>query len=229
MLGVRLGRQRGDVPVRDRALSLTLLGKTRGPWWRCQEGIVLMVKNDPDAVEADLAAGRLQCSRCCVGALARWGFARPRVLRDGLLLRPRRGICSCGATHVLLPDVCLARRRDAVEVIGSALSAGLAEGYERVADRLGVPPDTVRGWLRRFRRWAEAIRGHFTRWLVALEPGRRVPEPAGSAAADAVEAIMVAARAASLRLGTRLPWSWASALTAGGLLANTSSSWPAPE
>jgi hypothetical protein len=35
---------------------------------------------------------------------------------------------------------------------------------------------------------------------------------------------------ASLMLGRRGPWSWVSALTAGGLLAiNTSTPWPVPE
>jgi hypothetical protein len=49
--------------------------------------------------------------------------------------------------------------------------------------------------------------------------------PAGSAVADAVEAIGVAARAASLRLGPRRPWSWASVLTVGRLLSNTNTPW----
>src|SRR5438876_3985748 len=129
------------------------------------EGIVLMVGNDPEVVEADLVAGRLTCPDCGVGVLARWGFARTRVLRDGQEFRPRRGFCQCGKTHVLLPDVCLLRRRDSADVIGAALEAGLAEreDYVEVADRLGVPAETVRGWLRRFRRQAEAIRAHFTR------------------------------------------------------------------
>lgn len=54
-------------------------------------------------------------------------------------LRPRRGRCrelACPATHVPLPDVFLARRLDAVEVIGEALLAG-DEGSRRVAERPG--------------------------------------------------------------------------------------------
>jgi hypothetical protein len=88
---------------------------------------VLIVSDDRCAVEADLAAGRLCCPRCRVGVLGGWGCARLRVLRtrEGQRrLRPRRGRCrevSCLSTHVLLPDVCLARRQDAVEVIGEAL------------------------------------------------------------------------------------------------------------
>src|SRR5438552_14741740 len=117
------------------------------------EGIVLMVGNDPEVVEADLVAGRLTCPDCGVGVLARWGFARTRVLRDGQEFRPRRGFCQCGKTHVLLPDVCLLRRRDSAEVIGAALEAGLAGWGDHVVggDRVGVPAEAGRGWLGRFR------------------------------------------------------------------------------
>ena len=91
------------------------------------EDVMLIVSDDRAVVEADLAAGRLLCPRCGVGVLGGWGCARLRVLRtrEGeRRLRPRRGRCreqACLATHVLLPDVCLARRLDAVEVIGEAL------------------------------------------------------------------------------------------------------------
>jgi hypothetical protein len=61
---------------------------------------------------------------------------------------------------------------------------------------------------------------------VSLDP----PAWQGSQIADAVEAIGVCTRVASLLLGRRSPWSWASALTAGGLLAiNTRTPWPVPE
>jgi hypothetical protein len=39
---------------------------------------------------------------------------------------------------VLLPDVCLARRRYVVEVIGAALLSMGGEGYRRAGERLGV-------------------------------------------------------------------------------------------
>jgi len=197
---------------------------------------VLIVRNDPLAVETDLAAGHLTCPSCTTGVLARWGFARRRFLRDGAELRPRRGICpkkerGCGSTHVLLPDVFFVRRIDPAEVIGQALWAVFVEGehHEDAAARLGVPHDTVIGWLRRFRREALRIAAHFTRWLLALDPGRTAPEPVGSEAANAVERIAAAAQAASLRRGVRPVWSWASALSAGKLLSNTSSPWPGPD
>ncbi|MDQ6798079.1 MAG: hypothetical protein M3011_08705 [Actinomycetota bacterium] len=52
--------------------------------------------------------------------------------------------------------------------------------------------------------------------------------PTGSAFADAVAAIGVAARAAVHRLGPRPPWSVASVLTGGGLLATRNDPWAPP-
>jgi hypothetical protein len=200
------------------------------------EDVVLIVADDRAVVEADLAAGRLLCPRCREGMLGGWGCGRVRVLRprDGeRRLRPRRGRCrhgDCGATHVLLPDVCLARRGDAVEVIGDALLPLGRESYRRAAERLGVPAETVRDWRRRFRSRAELAVAHFLRWARALDAVLPAPVLRGCAAADALEAIGVCVRLASLVLGPRPAWSWVSALTAGGLLmVNTSSPWPLPE
>lgn len=199
------------------------------------EDVVLIVADARAVVEGDLAAGRLLCSRCGVGVLGGWGCARLRVVRtrEGeRRLRPRRGRCreqACLATHVLLPDVCLARRLDAVEVIGEALLAS-REGYRRVAERLGVPAETVRDWRLRFRSRAEVIAVHFLRWARALDAALLTVMSQGSPVGDAIEAIGVCARVASLLLERRSPWSWVSALTAGGLLAiNTNPPWPAPE
>ena len=148
-------------------------------------------------------------------------------------MRPRRGRCrelSCRATHVLLPEVCFARRRYVAEVIGVALLSAGREGYRRCGERLGVPGETVREWRRRFRSRAELIVGHFLWWAWALDASFDPPAGQGSLVADAVEAIGVCTRVASLLLGRRSPWSWASALTAGGLLEiNTCTPWPVPE
>ena len=197
---------------------------------------MLIVADDRAGLEADLAAGRLLCPRCGFGVLGGWGCARRRALRtgDGLRwLRPRRGRCrdrTCAATHVLLPDVCLLRRRDAVEVIGAAVLAARGAGYRQVAERLGRPAETVRDWLARVRTRAELVAAHFWRWARALD-GAVLPAWAdGSPVARAVEAIGVCARTASLALGRRAPWSWVSALTGGRLLSiNTSPPWRVPE
>jgi hypothetical protein len=130
---------------------------------------------------------------------------------------------------VLLPDVALARRVDVVAVIGRAVTAaGSGLGDRKVAERVGRPWPTVRSWLRRFRRAAVRIAAHFGAWAYRLDANLPAIGPAGLPLADALEAIGVAARAASLRFGPRPPWSWASLLTVGRLLSNTNSPWLAP-
>jgi len=193
---------------------------------------VLMVGAVPFLVESELLGGRLECPSCR-GVLGPWGHARRRVVRRtaGLLtrLRPRRARCrACRQTHVLLPDVVLLRRRDEVAVIGAALVAkAVGDGYRRIAGRLGVPVETVRGWLRRFTRDGERIRAHFTRWAIALDPEFGRVSPTGSVFGDAVEAIGLAVCAFALRFGGgRGPWPLAAVLSGGGLLCNTSCPFP---
>ena len=193
---------------------------------------MLIVRNDVGRVESDLTGGRVACP-VCRGVLGPWGYARARVLRGedrSEAFCPRRGRCrSCGRTQVLLPDSCLARRRDRSWVIGAALMAKAAgTGCVRIARRLGVPAGTVRGWLRRFGANAAAIRSHFTVWAYRLDPLQGPIEPAGSVFADAVEAIGMAARAATLRFGPRPAWGWAAAMTGGWLLATRVHLWPVP-
>jgi hypothetical protein len=194
--------------------------------------VVLIVSADPERVERDLVSAAVPCP-ACGGKLRPWGHARARVLRSSLgavALRPRRARCrSCGMTHVLLSDGFLVRRVDSVEVIGAALLAAAAgAGHRSAAAVVDRPAATVRGWLRRARGALERIRVHFTRWAHALDPALAPILPASSALAGAVEAIAVAARAASLALGPRSPWCWASSLSAGALLANTNCPWPEP-
>lgn len=193
---------------------------------------MLIVGVDPAVVEAELVAGRLRCGEC-EARLRPWGWSRDRELRSRAgtrRFRPRRAICAgCGVTHVLLPEDALVRRRDAVSDIGVALVAKAAgSGHRSVAARLGAPAATVRGWLRRFGTMAERVRAHFTRWAVALDPSLGPLAPAGSAFADAVAAIGAAAAAAVRRFGPRPPWSLASALTGGCLLATRAAPWAAP-
>jgi hypothetical protein len=136
---------------------------------------------------------------------------------------------------VLLPVDALARRADAVEVIGSALAdsaAGL--GHRRIAERLERPVSTVRGWLRRMRLRAEAVRAAFTALAVTLAVDAALPAAAPRLLGDAVEAIGAAAAAAARRFGVRVVSGWrlASAVSAGRLLApgwpteSINTSWP---
>lgn len=191
---------------------------------------MLMVCADQARVEAELVGGLLACPSCR-GVLGPWGHACERVIRcrEGRSrLRPRRAKCrACAGTHVLLPDCCLLRRRDEIAVIGEALVAKAGgEGHRGIAERLGVPKDTVRGWLRRLAADAETIRAHFARWAVALDAEQGPVLPAGSGVADAVEAVAVAARAWVLRFGVRAVWPLVAVLSGGVLLCNTSCPFP---
>ena len=152
---------------------------------------MLTVNADRDVVERLLGDGELACPSCG-GVLARWGNgARRRVRLPGRLDRPdghawlvpRRSRCrECGATHVLLPAWCLARRADAGEVIGLALEAKAAgAGHRVIAARLGRPASTVRGWLRAFTRRAEQVRSVFTALAASLVTDPPLPGPAGIA------------------------------------------------
>ena len=183
---------------------------------------MLLVKDDPEAVEADLAAGRVGCPGCG-GRLARWGFASERELRTlgGVRrLRPRRTMCSsCGTTHVLEPASTLPRLRDTAEVVGAAWQAKVAgAGHRTIARRLDRPVSTVRRWLRRLSARAEELRVAATGRLHDFDATAGPIEPTGSPLADALEALGRAAAAASRRLGPRPAWEVAVALT-GGLIA----------
>ena len=113
-------------------------------------------------------------------------------------------------------------------MIGTALEAkARGRGHRPIAEVLGVPKDTVRGWLRRFAADAEPIRAHFVRWAFALDPELGPIVPAGSGFADALEAIGVAARMWVLRLGRRAVWPLVAALSGGALLCHTSCPFPA--
>jgi len=192
---------------------------------------VLTVNADRDVVERQLGGGELACP-LCGGVLARWGNGAARRVRmlDGpeVELVPRRSRCrGCGATHVLLPAWCLARRADAGEVIGLALEARAAgQGHRPVAAGLGRPASTVRGWLRAFTARAEQVRLVFTALAASLVTDPPLPAPAGSPLGDAVGAVAAAAAAAARvpGVGVVARWQLAAAVTCGLLLAP---SWPA--
>lgn len=121
---------------------------------------MLIVGTDKTAVEADLIGGRLSCPICQVG-LRPWGHGVDREVR--LMAHSeqrcfRRSICRpCRATHVLIPEDTLVRRRHAGEVIGAALTAKAKElatdgspkisawHRQRCAD--GCGPSTSRQWF----------------------------------------------------------------------------------
>ena len=129
----------------------------------------------------------------CAGPTGRWsGYERHlRGERDRLIWIPRVRCGSCAVTQALLPWFVLARRWDAVEVIGRALEL-VAEGWghRRIARVLGRPETTVREWCRRFREragllaellLARAASWGWSSWELPTASARRVV-----AAADAL-------------------------------------------
>lgn len=176
-----------------------------------------------EAIEADLVAGRISCG--CGGRLGPFGHARPRPIRQRdashVRLQPRRGRCgTCKATQVILPACALPRRRDATEVVGTALYlAARGHGHRSVAATLALPPSTVRNWLRRARRHAEQLYAIGVRnahdFDANLGPMTVRPSPL----TNAVEALGVMARAIVRRVGPLgvSPWCLI-AVMSGGLV-----------
>jgi hypothetical protein len=127
-------------------------------------------------------------------------------------------------THVLLPVVCLARRADGVEVVGAALEAAARGlGQRRVAELVGRPAATVRGWLGRLAGRAVRVRAAFAVLVRMLDPTAQVVvEAAGGVLAGPVEMIAAAAGAAGRRwagrVGVLSRWELVSFVSGGGLL-----------
>ena len=187
---------------------------------------MLTVGNSAAVVEELLGNGLLSCPGCG-GRLGGHGHAvRRRVFAAGrfpVRVRPRRARCSwCGATHVLLPAWLLARRCDGTAVIGDMLArAARGQGFRSIAAASGVPEDTVRDRLRRFRSAAGGVREHFTRLAGVLAADPVPLDPAGSALGDAVVAVAAAGAAAAGRSPALAVSAWevAAVVTMGSLLS----------
>lgn len=196
------------------------------------------VRGSQESVEARLAAGVLRCP-CCGGVLARWGWARLRVvmmLTGEEEFRPRRGRCrECGRTHVLLPSVLWSRRRYGAAVImlvlvlaARAAAAGRVPARPWVTAPGGgrrlVPASTARSWRSRFAARAGVLRQGLTRVLTLADPSdARAFVPAGSAAGDCL-AVLEAVTA-----GLRRRFAVLAAVTAHEVAAHLSGGrWLAP-
>jgi Homeodomain-like domain len=196
--------------------------------------VTVTVCDDRDAVERDLRERRICCPACAAG-LAPWGHGRARLVRGVAwaeaelaadevweAFRPRRGRCeACAGTQVLLPVSLLLRRADTAEVVVSAIEARAAGARPRdIADDLGRPEGTVRGWLSAFRKLAGTWRRAFTALAEAVAPAG--PAQAGVAGRGALaEAVAAAAAltAALARAGMPRVSRWKVAVAAsGGLL-----------
>lgn len=197
----------------------------------------MTVRGSAESVEARLAAGRLR-GPCCGGVLARWGWARRRVVAmfaGAEEFRPRRGRCRrCGRTHVLLPADLWSRRRYGAAVIMTVLmlAAGAAAAGRAAArpwlvspggGRWQVPASTAWSWRSRFAGRAGALRQALTGLLPLADPVSRALVPAGSPAGDCL-AVLEAVTA-----GLRRRFPALAAVTAHEVAAHlTGSLWLAP-
>lgn len=173
---------------------------------------MITVTGDARSVESRMSAGVLVCPDCS-GRLALWGWARYRVIRDGVGadevgvgVQPRRARClGCGVTHVLLDDRFALRRADSAAVIAFAIerSVALGEGVRKIAEWVGRPVTTVRGWVRSFRRSASVMAGWFATLLVvgAVDAAAVWPSVSRSRAGQALSILTAYAGAVAVRMG----------------------------
>ena len=110
-----------------------------------------------------------------------------------------------------------------MEVVGPAL-LGSAQGrsHRTIAAELGLPADTVRGWIRKVNGRAEWLRTTATVAAHTLDANLPPipPTQVRSAFAEAISALGAAAAAARLMFGpTATPWEFLAAIAHGHLLA----------
>ena len=169
------------------------------------------------------------CQRWLVGWGGYWRWLRAPLLVERIWIR--RGRCStCRRSHALLPDLVLARRLDAVDVIGRGLASKLTSelGLRPIAEQLDVPHTTLRAWWLRFRVRSSLMLAQCTALAVALA-GTAVDVSVGVARERAaLDVLRVAWQRAVARFGERLgsPWSFWSRISGGQALGtHTTSPW----
>jgi hypothetical protein len=161
----------------------------------------------------------------------RWG-GYWRWLRAPLLIERiwiRRGRCAvCRRTHALLPDLVLARRLDAVAVIGRGIALKVLAniGLRRIAEQLDVPHTTVRTWWHRFGARSPTLQAGCSALAVALDGTAVKLATEGERAA--LDALQLAWQRAHIRFGDAVGelWRFWSHSSGGDALGtNTTSPW----
>jgi hypothetical protein len=169
------------------------------------------------------------CQRWLVGWGGYWRWLRAPLLVERIWIRRAR--CStCRRSHALLPDLVLARRLDAVDVIGRGLASKLTSelGLRPIAEQLDVPHTTLRAWLARFRARSPVLLAQCSALAVALV-GTAVDVGVGVARERAaLDVLRVAWQRAVARFGERIGnlWSFWSRISGGQALGtHTTSPW----
>lgn len=186
--------------------------------WPCRLDVQSYV-----AAGRDVVVPRWRCP-ACRGWLIFWSWYERFVRCQGChRISVRREKCrACEVTYGLIPAFLLRRRLDPVAVIGAALARMIAgAGVRPVAEAVGVPYTTARGWRRRHRARAPALAAGFSA-LVVVFGGEAVRLALGVERA-AMEAVAAAWRQAARRPQAGIPslWEFASAVTGGGWLGTT--------
>lgn len=162
-----------------------------------------------------------RCPGCGHGRLTFAGWWPKRTRRGRVDIH--RVLCmnkACGKSHSCWPDLLVGRRIDLAQVIGEALEAKAAgSGHRKIAGGLGIPKDTVRGWLRRFALIAPRLTARLIEVAAAADPAVRAP-PEGDPFTVAVAWVGIAAAALASLSGEPVDrWPFAVMVCAGGLLA----------
>ena len=186
------------------------------------------------SVDAYAAAGReveVPRAECpsCLKPMTFWsGYSRfVRHEGDAHRIWIPRGACEpCGTTHALLPAFVAKNRLDSIETIGAALESVISaeNGVRPVAERVGVPHTTVRGWLRSFGRRAPSLALSFA--ALAVELGGEALTPLGGSRRDAIAAMRSAWKAAAALPGWLAVswWRFCSAVCGAALVATNTNS-----
>jgi hypothetical protein len=231
----RIGTGRGEnewVPEREGPPPHQLALRRRGSKallppvsivWPCSLSVDEYV-----AAGRDLEPPRPSCPNCSA-AMTFW-FGYQRFVREGgrcvPMWVPRVRCRACRETHALLPAFVLANRLGVVESVGVVIDevGNGSSGVRPVADRLGVPHSTARGWTQRF---SDRGRDHAVAFAaLAIELGGEVFAPYRDPFRHALGAIGAAWRAASglpgwLGVGR---WRFVGCVTSGGFIATNTNS-----
>jgi hypothetical protein len=168
---------------------------------------------------AEIKVPRPPCPECRASTWHWAGYVRHlRRASDRLIWVPRLCCTGCGKTQALIPWFVLPWRWDEVSVIGRAVELAAQDwGHRRIAQELGRPATTVRGWLRRIRRWA----GQLGRELlaVAVAWGWSSWEVPPLALPRLVTAVVALGEQWQRRRGYAEPWRVANLVTGGSLVA----------
>ena len=154
--------------------------------------------------DAGAAVSRLPGVDHALGGYWRWLRAPPLIERVWI----RHGRCAdCRRTHALLPGLVLARRLDAVAVIGRGIALKVLAnvGLRRIAEQLGVPHTTVRTWWHRFGARSPTLQARCSALAVALDGTVNLTTECGRATLDALQ---LAWQRAQIRFGDAVGELW---------------------